>query len=269
MMRDTQAARPRRRTLVAAVTALALVLQGCSGSGVGGMFNSLAGYDDPSDPCNYARQPLLESGRTFSQSIITGAAIGALGGAAAGATFSRNSAQGAGFGALAGGVLGAMSGYLAAKQEQARTQGELIASIDRDAASDNRSLVSARNAIGTLTRCRRKQVADTDRAYRSHAITAAQAKQELEKVHGQMRADDQLIGEVLGKVGERTQTYVSAKEQAGSGSGRGRRVAARGSQGSTGALQQTERQAQQQQTEHRDVDTGLQKRINDLSATVG
>ena len=266
MIRDTQSAR-RRRTLVAAVTALALVLQGCSGSGIGGMFNSLAGYDDPSDPCNYARQPLLESGRTFSQSIITGAAIGALGGAAAGASLSRNSAQGAGFGALAGGVLGAMSGYLAAKQEQARTQSELIASIDRDAASDNRTLVSARNAIGTLTRCRRKQVADTDRAYRSHAITAPQARQELEKVHGQMRADDQLIAEVLGKVGERTQTYVSAKEQAGSG--RGRRVAARGSQGSTGALQQTERQAQQQQTEHRDVDTGLQKRINDLSATVG
>lgn len=264
----TQASRrPPLRALAGAI-AVALTLQGCSGvGGIGNMFNGLASYDDPSDSCNYARQPLLESERVFSESIIAGAAMGAIGGAVAGASLSRDRGEGAGLGALTGGLLGAVGGYLAAKEQHARTQAELIASIDRDAASDNRTLVSARNAIGTLTRCRRRQVADVERAYRNHSITAPQAKQQLEVVHRQMRADNELISQVLGKVDERSQTYVSAKERAASRSGR--RVVAHANQGGTGALQQTERQAKQQQSEHSQVDTGLQRRISDLSAAVG
>ena len=259
----------RRRPLRLAIAGLmlgALTLQGCAGGGIGSMFNGLESYNDPSDTCNYARQPLIESGRAFSEDILAGAAIGAVGGALAGAAIDRNRGQGAGFGAIAGGLAGAVGGYLAAKQRQAQNQAELIASIDRDAYRDNTTLVRASNSIGTLTRCRRTQVAGIERSYRGHTITAADAKAQLQHVHDQMRADNDLITQVLGKVDDRSQTYAGARSQAVS-SGGTRRVARGG--GGTATLQHTEQQAHQEQTQHQEVDSGLQRRISDLSATVG
>src|SRR5215469_796637 len=112
--------------------------------------NTESNYADKSDVCYTQRQPLIDSKNVFAESMITGALIGGAGGAAVGAAASKNPGQGALVGGMIGIAAGLTAGYLHAKQEQAKTRAELLASIDADASRDNRQLVTGSNAIANL-----------------------------------------------------------------------------------------------------------------------
>jgi uncharacterized protein YgiM (DUF1202 family) len=179
-------------------------------------FNSYESkYADRSDSCYSARQPLIDSGNVFAESMITGALVGAAGGAAVGAATSKNQGQGAVVGGVIGMAAGLTAGYLHAKQEQAKTRAELLASIDADASRDNRQLVTGSNAIANLTRCRQDQIAAVERNYRAKAITAPQARQQLQDIQTSVHADNALIGDVLGEAVDRSKVYVQARSESG------------------------------------------------------
>jgi uncharacterized protein YgiM (DUF1202 family) len=206
---------------ISGVALAGLVLSGC-GNGTFPIntnvlpFNSYESkYADKSDVCYPARQPLIDSGNVFSESMITGALVGGAAGAAVGAATSKNQGQGAVVGGMIGIAAGLTAGYLHAKQEQAKTRAELLASIDADASRDNRQLVTGSNAIANLTRCRQNQIAAVERNYRAKAITGAQARQQLQDIETSVHADNALIGDVLGEAVDRSKVYVQARTESG------------------------------------------------------
>ena len=183
-----------------------------------GGFNSLEGRygeSNTEDSCQALRQPLIDTGKVFFQSMVTGALLGAAAGAGVGAAVNKNNrGMGALFGGLTGGAAGAFAGYLDAKRKQANTQAELLASIDADATRDNKTLVSTSNVISRLTSCRRGQIASVEKRYKAKKLTAAQAKAELEKIQAAVHQDNELIAEVLGDAAERSRVYVDARADA-------------------------------------------------------
>lgn len=197
-----------RRTsfLLSGSALIGLVLAGCAGGGGGGFGNDLAGkYGDTADACYSARKPLIDAGDAFARSMITGAAV-------AGAAADRNDPK---QGALVSAAAGTFGGYLAAKQQQANNPQELLASIDADAARDNRQFVTGSNAIATLTHCRQEGVAKVMRAYHEHKLSAADAKAQLVTIRGAIHDDNALIADVLGEAADRSTTYVKARARAG------------------------------------------------------
>jgi uncharacterized protein YgiM (DUF1202 family) len=204
--------------LLSGTAVMGMVLSGCAGGGGGGgvFGNNLNKYANTSDSCYYARKPLIDTGDVFSQSMITGAAVGGVAGAGVGAAAdSSHPGQGALIGGLVGAATGAFAGYLAAKQKQAANRQELLASIDADASRDNRQLVTSSNAIASLTHCRQEQVAKVMREYREKRITAADAKAQLVTIRGNIHDDNALIADVLGEASDRSTTYVKARADAG------------------------------------------------------
>lgn len=196
----------RTSSLLSGSALLGLVLWGCAGGGGGDFGNNLAGkYGDTADACYYARKPLIDTGDVFARSIITGPAV-------AGAGADRSDP---GQGALVSAATGTFGGYLAAKQEQANNRQELLASIDADAARDNRQFVTSADAIATLTHCRQERVAEVMRAYHEHKLSAAGAKAQLVAIRGAIHDDNALIANVLGEAADRSTTYVKARARAG------------------------------------------------------
>jgi gas vesicle protein len=263
-----------------------------------GGFNSLEGKyggSNAEDSCQELRQPLIDTGKVFSQSMVTGALLGAAAGAGVGAAVNKNNrGMGAFLGGLTGGAAGAFAGYLDAKRKQANTQAELLASIDADAARDNKTLVSTSNVIKRLTSCRRGQIASVEKRYKAKKLTAAQAKAELERIQAAVHEDNQLIAEVLGDASERSRVYVDARADASKISDtqpsptpvpRPKKTqtenkppedkpptkptpAASGG-GGTEQFAESNDKAQKLKVAHDKVENDLQTRISDLSAIVG
>jgi hypothetical protein len=255
-----------------------------------GAFNSLEGKYGGSkaeDSCQALRQPLIDTGKVFSQSMVTGALVGAAAGAGVGAAVNKNDrGMGALFGGLTGGAAGAFAGYLDAKRKQANTQAELLASIDADAARDNKTLVSTSNVIKRLTSCRRGQIASVEKRYKAKKVTAPQAKAELEKIQEAVHEDNELITEVLGDASERSRVYVDARADASNISDAQPPPTPRPKKkqtenkppvqptpgtasGGTAQFAASNEKAQKLKVAHDKVENDLQTRISDLSAIVG
>jgi hypothetical protein len=220
---------------------------------------------------------MMETESRFSESMVAGSVGGALGGAALGAIASGGSGRGAAIGAGLGALAGALGGYLYAKQQQAQTQQELLASIDADAARDSQQLAMTNSALGRLVACRQNEINQVAAQYRSKAITAAQAKAAYETIGAQMAEDGALINDVLGKSNDRAATYVSARtqtlglEQVGSETtvASAPSTASVPPQNSVQAFQRATQTASAQAQEHQKVQRDLQARINELSAATG
>jgi gas vesicle protein len=257
-----------------------------------GAFNSLEGKyggSNAEDSCQALRQPLIDTGKVFSQSMVTGALVGAAAGAGVGAAVNKNNrGMGALFGGLTGGAAGAFAGYLDAKRKQANTQAELLASIDADAARDNKTLVSTSNVIKRLTSCRRGQIASVEKRYKAKKLTAPQAKAELEKIQAAVHEDNELIAEVLGDAAERSRVYVDARADASKISDaqsspppapKPKKTQTENKppaqptpstgKGGTVQFEESNEKAQKLKVAHDKVENDLQTRISDLSAIVG
>ncbi len=203
-------------TTLASLAVIGMCLSGCTNVANG--FTGLQQrYGDPSDYCHAPRQVLIDAGNQFSKSMVTAAVAGGLGGAAAGAVIDRkNRAQGALIGLFSGALLAMAVDYYVQKQQQARTRAELISSIDADAANDLQRMITTNNAISSLTQCRQSQIAMVEQQYNAHAMTAPQARAQLQQIKAQVDADNQLIIDVLGDSANRERVYVKARADAGS-----------------------------------------------------
>src|SRR4051812_9434172 len=119
------------RSSLAVLLCFALVLPGCSSLNPGADIP-----DDPTDACRPERAALRSTGDYFTQDIIQGAAIGAIGGGLIGALAGGN-ARSAAIGALAGGAAGALGGYWKALQQQYADQATLYRTVYSDIERDN------------------------------------------------------------------------------------------------------------------------------------
>jgi hypothetical protein len=186
---------------------------------------------------------------------------------------SGGSARGA---LIVGAATGTLGGYLSAKQQQAQTRQELLASIDADAARDNQQFAPASAALGQLVACRQNEINQVAAQYRSKAITAAQAKADYQAIAAQMAEDGALINEVLGTSNERAATYVSARTQTlGMAQADGAAVAGGPSpagappRNSVQAFAHATQGAAAKEREHEQLRQELLARINELSAATG
>ena len=272
----------RYSTIVSAVVIGAMVtVQGCAG----GPGSLRARYADASDVCYAQRQPLIETESRFSESMLVGGAGGAVAGAAIGGAASH-SAEGALIGAAIGAAAGLLGGYLYAKERQARDRQQLLASIEADAARDNRQIARSNSALDRLVQCRQGQIDLVAAQYQGKQLTAPQARSAYERIAAQMAVDDSLIGDVLGKSRERAQTYVSARakvvgiepepvaaqpppvvQPAPQAAQPAPSVAPPTSEAAAFARATREAEAKEQQ--HKRLRADVQTRINELAASVG
>jgi hypothetical protein len=235
-------------------------------------------YDEPTDVCRYARQPLIQTERAFNESILVGAGTGAAIGAGAGALIGRDW-RGALIGAAAGLVTGALAGYEKAKMDQARTREQLQASVDADANRDLQQLNGSIDALHQLINCRNSQIAQVTAQFSSKSISREQALVQYRLIDQQMLADDKLIAEVLGKADERSETYVSTRamstqlppERATSPEMPPETApsAPAPAHNSTVALVSARSVAAADQVKHRELRASLEARIQDINAVVG
>ncbi|MBW8268945.1 hypothetical protein [Caldovatus aquaticus] len=201
----------RLRRPVAAFTAATLLLAACTTR------EMRIGADDGSDACYQRRVQLDSTGNFFTEDIVRGAAVGAVGGAILGGLIAAasgarggNVAAGAGIGALAGGAAGAMGGYLVARQRQARDQAELTALIGNDLARENAELERAQLAFDLLMDCRFQQAQAIREAHRRGALPTAAAQAQLARLREQAQADVALARMVNQRIATRGAEFDTA-----------------------------------------------------------
>src|SRR5690349_21251797 len=117
----------KRLTVVS--TCMALALSGCVTTQT-----QRLGADNGTDACRPYLVALDATGGYFAESMLQGAAIGAIGGALAGALLSggKNAGKAALIGAAAGATLGASGGYIQAKMQQEKDKAVLYKSVLTD-----------------------------------------------------------------------------------------------------------------------------------------
>lgn len=195
-------------TTAVAVTVLVGSTTGCVTTPV-----SMARYDDRSDPCYSYRQPLIQTEQQLGQKMVAGALGGALiagGVAAATGAKSRDVA----IAAVAGALLGGSIGYYEGMRQKEMTQQAMLATIYQDASADAGRFTRTRGLIGDLNACRNRQVDGIERDFRDGRIDRPTAVGRLDVVKSSVDLDNQLIAQVLGHTGERTNTYVDAAQRA-------------------------------------------------------
>ena len=207
------------RSLTAALLCTSVAVSGCSTTG-GSPLSAISGsaqYNDAGDPCNQFREPLRASKDYFAQTIIESAAIGAVTGAATGllvgilsggdkSDLLKRTAIGAGVGA-AGGIA---AGYLKAKRQEVADQQALEAAIRGDAGADSSRLQTFATAMDSMHFCRVRQMETLRAQALAGEIDKTTLDRRLDFVEAQIRQDDALIEDVLGKAFERNKIYAVA-----------------------------------------------------------
>ena len=195
----------RRGVSVIAVTGL---LAGCAP----GQFSTQAqriGPDDGTDACRPYLVALDSTGNFFGAQIVTGVAIGALGGAAIGGLATGNW-RGAAFGALAGGIAGGATAYWSALQQQQMDQQALYARVGSDLQRENAAIDKTQLAFDELTDCRFRQAAAIRADYRTRRIDRAQAEAAMGVVRQRAERDLQLAQLINKQIQDRGQQFEVA-----------------------------------------------------------
>jgi outer membrane lipoprotein SlyB len=195
----------KRSTIL--VVSASVALSGCVSTGdLATRFNS----DPAVDACSIHRQPLIDTEKTFSDSVIAGAVIGAVGGAVVGLVAGNGRVGGAVAGAVAGAALGGGLGYLEAKRQQAKTTDEILKLVNQDTQADQASFGAAARTISDLQNCRKKELETLNLNLKKKKIDKAAAAVELAAISKRIEEDNQLISAVLQRTEERTEKYIRA-----------------------------------------------------------
>ena len=222
----------RLRRAVAVITSVAM-LAACTTR------DARIGGDDGSDACRTQVVALDSTGNFFGESIIRGAAIGAVGGAILGGLIAAasgrrgsNVAAGAAIGAVAGGVAGGTTGYLQARQQQATDQASLDRTIANDLAAENAQIDRTQIAFNQLMDCRFGTAQRLREDLRAGRIARPQAENAMANLRAQTQRDVQLAQTINGRITERGAQFDTAfdtvapgvKQQAQAGAQVGRVV---------------------------------------------
>jgi outer membrane lipoprotein SlyB len=222
----------RLRRFVAVLTASAM-LAACTTR------DARIGANDGSDVCRAQVVALDSTGNFFGESIVRGAAVGAVGGAILGgliaaATGRRGSdiSAGAAIGAVAGGLTGGATGYFQARQQQAADQAALNQSIASDLAAENAQLDRTQIAFDQLMDCRFGTAQRIREDVRAGRLARPQGEAAMADVRALTQRDIQLAQTINGRIAERGAQFDTAienvapgvKEQAQAGARVGRVV---------------------------------------------
>jgi uncharacterized membrane protein len=172
------------------------------------------GVDDGTDSCRQQLVALDSTGDFFAEDILKGAAIGALGGAAAGGLIGRDW-RGALIGAAAGGAVGAAGGYLYAMQQRNKDQASLRMAVASDLERENAQLDRSQLAFDQLMDCRFRQAEQIRNAVRNGSMSReaglAQMAQLRERTQREI-AFAQSISQNINKRGAEFDTAVESFE---------------------------------------------------------
>ncbi|MFS2158175.1 type VI secretion system-associated lipoprotein TagQ [Pseudomonas sp. Pseusp122] len=165
--------------------------------------------------CYEPVQHLRSTDNDMTKSVATGAAIGALGGAALGALTgssdkrARNVAIGAAGGALAGGA----AGYYTERQKQITDDNQRIASygadINKSAADIDRSTSYARASQS----CYQREFANLLSGRKAKTISDSEGRKRLAEIVAGLKESNDLIVAVNGRANEDLNNYTQAYEK--------------------------------------------------------
>ena len=186
------------------------LLAGCAP----GQFSTQAGRigpDDGTDACRPQLVALDSTGNYFTADILTGAALGALGGAAIGGLATGNW-RGALIGAAAGGALGAAGGYWSAVQQQRRDQAGMYAQVQGDLTNENAQIDKTLLAFNQLQDCRYRQAQQVRADYAAGRIDRTVAQARMNGLRAQAMNDLAIARRINDQIQGRAQQFDVAAE---------------------------------------------------------
>lgn len=190
---------------IAYVTIASMALGGCVTTR-----EDRIGVDDGKDACYQQRVLLDSTGDYFAESMIAGAAIGAITGAAAGLIIQGN-ARGALIGAVSGAALGAAGGYWQAKMQQGREQAVL--SVISDAQKESETLSKTQLALDQLLKCRRGEISKVKADLKAKRISREEAEQRMAAIRNQLNKDYEIATKISADATKRRDEFVKAANE--------------------------------------------------------
>lgn len=192
----------------------ALLLASCAllGSCAQGQFStqsSRIGPDTGNDSCRPYLVALDATGNYYGTDILTGAAVGAVGGAGLGALFGQN-LQSTLYGAAAGALAGGAAGYWTALNKQSQDEAVLRQRVAGDIGRDNAEIDKTQSAFNQLTDCRVRQANAIRADYQAHRIDRPTALARMDQVRGWARHDAQVGQHIEGQITDRSQQFADA-----------------------------------------------------------
>lgn len=199
----------KRRTPVVAVVIAAMMtttfLTGCQG--MPGL-----GSTDPNDVCRDERAALQKTGDYFTESVVTGAVIGAVAGVGlALLTGGRGASLAAPL--IAGAFVGAAGGYLKALHE--KNQGDKAAmqkAAHTDISAANQELDKTQIAFDQLVSCRQREALSIRDALALGKLQRPEAEQQMAAVRARYQQDVAIARDISKKIDERSSGFSNAAE---------------------------------------------------------
>ncbi|WNW12453.1 type VI secretion system-associated lipoprotein TagQ [Pseudomonas sp. DTU_2021_1001937_2_SI_NGA_ILE_001] len=204
----------KSRTLLLATAGFgAVLLTGCANSPVSkvGATTKVEYYPSCYEPVQHLRQ----TDSDMTHSVVTGAAIGAVGGALAGAFTGDSSKRGrnAAIGAAGGALVGGAAGYYTERQKQIADDKQRIASyasdIDKSSADIDRSTAYAKASQS----CYQREFASLVSARKANTINDTEGRKRLAEIVAGLKESNDLIVAVNGRASEDLNNYTQAYEK--------------------------------------------------------
>ncbi|MBC3366190.1 type VI secretion system-associated lipoprotein TagQ [Pseudomonas sp. SWRI154] len=202
-----------KRHLLMVAVGFSTVLTGCATSPTSKVASSTKVEYYPN--CYEPVQHLRSTEGSMTKSVVTGAAVGAVGGALLGALTAdkedrgRNAAIGAAGGALAGGA----AGYYTERQKQIADDNMRIASyaadVSKSASDIDRSTAYARTSQQCYQNAFSKLVADR----KAKTVNDTEGRKRLAEIVAGLKESNDLIVAVNGKASEDLNNYTQAYEK--------------------------------------------------------
>jgi hypothetical protein len=152
---------------------------------------------------------LDNTGNFFGQDILTGAALGAVGGGLLGALAGGN-LKSALIGAAAGGAVGAAGGYWSALQAQNESNDQLNATVEGNLTTENQQINETQLAFNNDMDCRFGQAQSIRAQYAAGTITLDQAQSQMAAVKALAQRDLALAQEINGQIQSRGAQFDTA-----------------------------------------------------------
>ncbi|UVK98709.1 type VI secretion system-associated lipoprotein TagQ [Pseudomonas sp. B21-048] len=201
-----------KRHLLLMAVGFSTVLSGCATSPTSKVASSTKVEYYPN--CYEPVQHLRATDSNMTKSVVTGAAVGAVGGALLGAlTDSENRGRNAAIGAAGGAVVGGAAGYYTERQKQIADDNQRIASyasdVNKSAADIDRSTVYAKTSQQCYQTEFTKLVADR----KAKTVNDTEGRKRLAEIVAGLKESNDLIVAVNGKASEDLNNYTQAYEK--------------------------------------------------------
>ncbi|WP_448693235.1 type VI secretion system-associated lipoprotein TagQ [Pseudomonas rhizophila] len=201
-----------KRHLLMVAVGFSTVLTGCATSPTSKVASSTKVEYYPN--CYEPVQHLRSTEGNMTKSVLTGAAVGAVGGALLGAlTDSENRGRNAAIGAAGGALAGGATGYYTERQKQIADDNQRIASyaadVNKSAADIDRSTAYAKASQQCYQSAFTKLVADR----KAKAVNETEGRKRLAEIVSGLKESNDLIVAVNGKAAEDLNNYTQAYEK--------------------------------------------------------